>query len=431
MRILYVVHNVPPYEYTGAPLVVMQYATQAQRIGAAVGAVFAASEESGSKPFVRADGLHLFPVSSPPDQLWAPGWTLDEYAAPLVETSDVAALKAFAPDVVHIITWVNLPAAVLAAIRALGVPVIRTVCNGEDFCGFIVPIRFHPSGTACQAPLTAEQCAQCLTRGLPRPESNTPPDMDALEREYLAKVTAKWGALRLHLHEVYSELVFLCRAYQQYFESVVDVGDIARSTVDHGTTRPILIPSTTAKNPGDPIRFVFLGPCIHEKGWDAVEGCFARLLPEAAGRLTLTVFGSTSASRTRLAGLPGIELRDRYAYDDLDEILHDCDVGLVPTKFDTFNRVCREMLIRGVPVIASDAVGMRDAVVHRRNGLQIGQPTAHSLYDAVRLVLDEDGLLDTLRAGARATDITSAEDEFAQLLALYRRHMARTAIPIA
>ena len=148
------------------------------------------------------------------------------------------------------------------------------------------------------------------------------------------------------------------------------------------------------------------------------------LMQQQPGRIALRVFG---AAKTPLAGLPGVDLRDRFTSDELDAALDDCDVGLVPTKFDTFNRVCREMLARGMPVVGPDAIGMEDAIVHRGNGLQIGRVTAGNLRTAVQMILDEPALLDTLKMGARATRVRSASEEFDLLLALYARHLGKTA----
>lgn len=428
MRILYVAHNVPPYNFTGGPLLARQYATLAMRHGATAGIAFGASEASGSEPIVAADGLHLFPVPLADDRRWIPGWTLDSYSAPLLESPDVAALKAFRPDLIHIVTWVNLPVAVLAAAKACGIPVIRLVCNNEDMCAFIEPIRFHADGAMCQAPLSAAQCATCLTRGLPRPDAESDGAIEARRDGYLTKVNAKWDAFQVHLREVYSELVFLSEGSRRYFESIVDCGRISRSTIEHGIVLPAHQLPAKTRRPDDPVRFVFLGPCHDAKGWDAIQECFAPLMRQEPGRMALRVFdGAHGAAETPLAGLPGVDLRDRFTSDELDAALDDCDVGLVPTKFDTFNRVCREMLARGIPVIGSDAIGMEDAIVHRHNGLQIGRVTAGNLRAAVRMILDEPGLLDILTMGARSTRVRSASEEFDALLALYARHLGRPA----
>jgi glycosyltransferase involved in cell wall biosynthesis len=137
--------------------------------------------------------------------------------------------------------------------------------------------------------------------------------------------------------------------------------------------------------------------------------------------LTLRVAGGRAlAGRTPLTGLPGVELLDGFPPSALPAMLAGCDVGLVPSPFETFNRVCREMLAYGMPVIGSDAFGIPEAVADGVNGLIIGPPSVAGLTNAIRRLLDEDGLLATLTEGARATPLCSPEDEFAELTQLYR-----------
>jgi glycosyltransferase involved in cell wall biosynthesis len=214
----------------------------------------------------------------------------------------------------------------------------------------------------------------------------------------------------------------LCDSTRQYFESIFDLGDIRRSVIAHGVERRGLNFHVAARSRDAPIRFAFLGPCVDRNNWDAIEACFRRILQKAAERIRLTVYGDTSAT-TRLAGLPGVNLNDNFPTKELNAVLGSCDVGLVSSRFETFCRECYEMLARGIPVIGSDAFGIRDVLAHRRNGLQIGWPTADALETAVRLVLDEDGLLETLNAGAANTAITSPDEEFSKLLTLYKSHL--------
>jgi glycosyltransferase involved in cell wall biosynthesis len=220
-------------------------------------------------------------------------------------------------------------------------------------------------------------------------------------------------------------LIFASRSFAEYMNSITDLRTIPQRVIAHGLTAAEARPPAVPRPPGTPLRCVFLGPCGDRKGWNVIEGAFARLLPEAAGRLTLWVAGGRAlAGQTMLAGLPGVELLDSFPPSALPALLAGCDVGLVPSPFETFNRVCREMLAYGMPVIGSDAFGIPEAVVDGVNGLIIGPPSIAGLTNAIRRLLDEDGLLATLTTGARTTLLRSPEDEFAELILLYRT-MAR------
>jgi glycosyltransferase involved in cell wall biosynthesis len=427
MRILYVVHSIPPLEFSGTPLVAWTFARQAAASGATVAVAFA--QPAGAPPVITPPaGIRLLPLAPAPDK----PWTLAAYTLPPRDDAAFAALRKFRPDLVHIVDWVNLPAGLLAAVRALKVPVVRHLCNVEDVCAFNEPIRFHSGNRLCRAPLSAQQCGECLVRrlGVVRASLDGPIDevmaklaetRASLKDDFSRKVAAKWQAFHRHLDEVYDELVFPCNSFRTYYESVFDLGAVRRRVIEHGiavTGRP---PPAAPRAPGAPLTCVFVGPCTSRKGWDVVEACFARLLPEAGGRIALRAYGARQvAARSPLAGLAGIELLDPFPADRLGAAVAGCDLALLPSPFETFSLVCREMLALGIPVIGSDAFGIPDAVTDGVNGLLIGEANADGLYRALRRVLDDDGLPDRLAAGAAATPLRSPEAEFAEVMALYR-----------
>ncbi len=427
MRILYVVHAIPPYEYSGTPVRTAQYARHA--VAAGVTAAIAFRRARGSIDPSR-DGVTLLPVQP------ATGypWTLTAFSAPLKDARWTKTLKSFRPDLVHILDWVGLPSAMLAAIRSLEVPVVRHVCNMEDLCAYIEPIRYHSEFRACQPPLSDEQCVACLERRgdfrrsrlehlrevLSDPHRAFRPSHEA--DRYAAMVADKRRAFRLHLSEVYDTLLFPCRSFADYFLSMVELPDIPVSVIEHGMALPTKCRLGSTRRPAEPLHCVFLGPCTSRKGWNHVEQAFGRLLRDYPGRLRLTAYGGQPPSAgTVLAGLPGVSIRPSFPREALDDVLDSCHLGLVPSPFETYCQVCREMLARGIPVIGSTAFGIPDAVRNGENGLLIGSPTAEGMYAAVRTIIETDGLLERLAVGARTTHLRTAEEEFAELLALYER----------
>jgi glycosyltransferase involved in cell wall biosynthesis len=162
---------------------------------------------------------------------------------------------------------------------------------------------------------------------------------------------------------------------------------------------------------------VFLGPCTDRKGWPAIEGAFSRLLRERPGSVMLRAYGAPAQSQ--LSSMPGASLLPAFYPSQLSDILGWGSVGLVPSPFETFSRVCREFLCHGLAVVGSDAFGIPEAVTDGENGLLIGHPTAEGLYRALVRLLDEPGLHDRLQAGARRTKIRTEAEEFSELNALY------------
>jgi len=430
MRILYVVHAIPPLDFSGTPLIAHQYAAVAARSGNEVAIAFA--RPSGGQAIPPPDGVQLLPLAAAPER----PWTLTAFSTPPKrDEATLTPLRQFHPDVVHVVDWVNLPSSLLAALKALKVPVVRQVWNCEDVCAFIEPIRFNPDYRLCRGPFGPEQCGECLVRRLGTIRANLDAPIDqaiakltearaAMKADFTTKVTAKRRAFAGHLKDSYDALVFPCASFARYFAAIADLGSIPQRVIEHGIPPPDPRPSPPPRPAGTPLRCVFLGPCNGRKGWDLVERCFTRLLPEFAGRLTLKVAGGRAlAATTPLANLPGIELLDPFPSSSLAAVLADCDLGLVPSPFETFSRVCREMLAHGLPVIGSDAFGIPDAVVDGVNGLLIGEPSVDGLTAAVRRLLGDDSLRANLAAGADATPLRSPEAEFAELSELYRSLM--------
>ncbi len=79
-------------------------------------------------------------------------------------------------------------------------------------------------------------------------------------------------------------------------------------------------------------------------------------------RFRLLVFGHVRASFAKeAAGLPGLEIRGEYWPDELDALLDEVDVGIMPSIWEeAYGYAGVEFLAKGVPVIANAIGGMTD-----------------------------------------------------------------------
>jgi len=114
-----------------------------------------------------------------------------------------------------------------------------------------------------------------------------------------------------------------------------------------------------------------------------------------------------------------VHYRGGFATEELPSILNAADVGLSPSRFETFHRVTREYLIAGRPVIGSTAFGIPDVVRTGENGVIFEAGDVEGFRRAVLSVLDDRDYLARLTAGARATRIRTKEEEIDDLLAQY------------
>jgi glycosyltransferase involved in cell wall biosynthesis len=97
----------------------------------------------------------------------------------------------------------------------------------------------------------------------------------------------------------------------------------------------------------------------------------SRLLLDAAralaadvdpARYRLLVFGFVDQGvADALAGTPGVELRGSFAPSDLDDMLDEVDVGIIPSIWEeAYGLVGAEFLAKGIPVIANAIGGIVD-----------------------------------------------------------------------
>ena len=416
-RLLYVVHALPAWEASGSPLIAQSYMIQALQAGHQVAVAF----PHPNKPFAAPAGITAIPLPPAPEKPWA----LMAYGKAATDVPGTELFAKFKPDIIHIVDWVGLPSGVLKALRKVRVPILRHLWNFEDLCAFNEPIRYLPDYRPCRT-LTAETCGDCAVRQLGHVQSAIDGPIDqviaqltqsraAMAQDFTDRMRAKWQVFQRHLDTIYDALVFPCPSFRAYAESLYSFGRIPRHTIEPGIRADLI------KSPGRPIdipRLLFLGPCTSRKGWPVIEAALSRLLTERPGCVRLRAYGAPPQSP--LSSFQGVELLPAFDPSRLGEILAWGDVGLAPSPFETFNRVCREFLAQGLPVIGSDAFGIPDAVSDGVNGLIIGHPTPDGLYQAIVRLLDRDGLLAHLQTGAQTSQVRTQAQEFADLSALYR-----------
>ncbi len=109
------------------------------------------------------------------------------------------------------------------------------------------------------------------------------------------------------------------------------------------------------------------------------------------------------------------------ARDDVESILARSDIFVLPSNWEGFPLTVLEAMRAGLPVIASDVGGVREAVVDGVTGYLIPRDDARVLAERLRLLIRDSGLRTML--GKRARDVFLSEfvDEkmFAEVEAVY------------
>jgi glycosyltransferase involved in cell wall biosynthesis len=136
------------------------------------------------------------------------------------------------------------------------------------------------------------------------------------------------------------------------------------------------------------------------KSQDVLLRAFATIHP--GPRLRFVGDGPTRANAEKLAHELGIEGRVEFLgdRDDVTTLLATSDVFVLATKFEMFSISILEAMRAGLPVIASDVGGVREAIVDGETGLLVPIDSVTGLAEALRQVVDNPGL--RLRLGRAA-----------------------------
>ncbi len=421
-RAVLLVDALPPRVVGGTPLVAYDYAVGLAARGwdvEVVTPVVGITEwPDPASPPVRAEGEGFARREVPTTAAQGIAWALEAaWSVP-----DPAALRWFAsflggrrPDVVHVLSNVDVPLDWPEMARRTGAAMVRSVTGPEDLCGLGHPTspRAEAQGF-CQAPLTPARCALCVASTFQAPRR---------QAEWEQKLRWKRTRAARHYAGVYDRIVFSTATFRQYFEQTLPLPPERVSVVEMGL--PPAPP--VARRPGDRMRLVALGQLHPTKGTPALVDAFSHpaLLKRAgAYRLTFHGGGDSDLVATLLGINPSVSAPGPYRPEDVPSLLADADIGLSASRFETAHRVTREYLRAGVPVIGSHAFGIPDVVRHGHNGLLFDHALPGSLVGALVEILDQPAWVGDLASGARATRIRSVDEEVDEIVEVYAQARA-------
>lgn len=108
------------------------------------------------------------------------------------------------------------------------------------------------------------------------------------------------------------------------------------------------------------LRLVFVGSLIERKGLPTLLKA-VRACRDAGGDVSLDVFGPGNPPASE--SIPqGVVYRGAVSFGQVQEVVRNYDVLVLPSLHDGWGVVVNEALLQGVPVIVSDAVGARALV---------------------------------------------------------------------
>jgi glycosyltransferase involved in cell wall biosynthesis len=170
------------------------------------------------------------------------------------------------------------------------------------------------------------------------------------------------------------------------------------------------------------IKLLYVGRISKEKNLDLLVQAFARHL-QARKELKLIIVGDGPALgelQAELAG-PGVLFTGALHGEELAQAYACSDIFVFPSSTDTFGNVVLEAQASGLPVIVTDQGGPQENMIPGETGFVVPAMNAAALADAVKLLLDDPGLLARMKKKARSyCQHRSLESAFLQNWQMYQ-----------
>ena len=171
------------------------------------------------------------------------------------------------------------------------------------------------------------------------------------------------------------------------------------------------VPQAAGSRGQGPVRILALGSIVPRKGFDHLIEALAGL-PDLDWRLTLV--GSPDRApdhaagvRARIAalGLEGrVELAGEITQDALERFWDGADVFVSSSLYEGYGMALAEALARGLPIVTTTGGAAADTVPDGA-GLKVQPGDVAALRDALRDMIADGTLRDTLAAGAHAAGL--------------------------
>lgn len=342
-------------------------------------------------------------------------------------------------QILHVLTFGYLSAAVLDAALSLGAGMFYTACGYELTCSLIELVR--PDGTLCDGRASLHRCLACRRPHTPQSEI-VYHTVRWLPESFLLNAVALWRnsmdrpitlfemADLLHRRRQFmqSAMTKLKRivAPSQWSKQVLIRNGVApdKIVVIHHGVQPEAIGSGEKTPTTHGIRFGYIGRITPVKGVDRLIRAFRRL-PHGCNA-SLVVYGTVAdhdrdyfrACQVLAEGCQSIRFGGPLERPQIVRAFTEIDVLVVPSVWhEVLGIVIQEALANKTPVIAADIGGIPDLVQHNVNGWLYPPFEERALTQALYRCCAEPEQVAAARQRIGPPRIV--QDEAQELLALY------------
>jgi GT2 family glycosyltransferase len=231
-----------------------------------------------------------------------------------------------------------------------------------------------------------------------------------------------------HMRRVCGLVTSFVAPSQAIRDRFVDFGIAAQriSVADNGIDLSAFAAPVYRSRPR-PLRVAFVGTMMASKAPHVLVDALERL-PRGAAEAVLigpyAAYHGDDSYRERLesfAGNPDVRLVGALDHGAIPAALRDVDAIVVPSIWPENSPVIiHEAFAAGIPVVASRIGGIPELVEHGRNGLLFEPGDSDGLAQMLERLIDEPGLLDSLRRGTRRVrtleeDVHSSRQLYAEV----------------
>lgn len=401
MRVLHLGSGFRPWRHGGLVAYVEDLMEAQVRRGDEVGYFFAGRMYPGSRgPRLRRwsrAGVPMYEVVDSPlhDHGRQP---VLELAEPRVERLLADVVAEFRPDVIHLQELAGLPSSLLELAHRLGVPTVVTLQDYFFLCPIFKLFDEHclerEAGAGCMAAVAAEPrdagvlfdatAMYDLARvpwprwlGDDRRKTLMRRAADAAARRAPAGGSQGTASDFRRRRAVNVERLSAADRVIAMSTRVADLHtqlgvDPARMRTLQLTLAHIERLRPREATPASTVTFGTLGALESAaKGGHVLLDAVHRLSASpAAGRFRIVVHGRIAAELASAAGaLDAVELRSPFRREELDGLLDEIDVGLMPSVWEeAYGYAGVEFLAKGIPVVANAVGGMTDYVREGETG---------------------------------------------------------------
>ncbi len=399
LKILFVVHNFPPYWYAGIENYTYSIAKSLLNEGINVSVLYPQSKQDLKTSFIEEDtfdGIKIIRLmkkvdKNPVDQI------INEVAENLFD--EVLVKEQF--DVVHFHHLMGLPFSFVEKAKEKCSKVVITLHDFWTVC-FKTHLYKEKDNTICSGPENIDKCTECLSGN----SANI--DKSAYRRFLSLRKAAADNILR-KADLLIAPSQFVADKFKSFgYSSLIKAIPLGINNISKADPRK-----------RKKVVLGFIGTISKLKNVDLLINSFVA----SQGNITLKIFGNGEETvindlKKKILTDKRISYHGSYKPDDLQRILSEIDILVVPSLIESYSIVVREALSAGIPVVASNVGGIPEIVENNVNGLLFNSNNKVELSNIIKKIENNPSLIDKLKKGIKP--VKSIKQESEELISEYK-----------